>query len=161
MQSSRPRGRPGRLPAYSTAYRRPVKFICGIAELRRLEPKASLTCKSVCREKAYGRTPHIRMVPSSDPEASRLPSGEKATVVTRRVCPESVCNSSPSLALRTSINPSDVPSANNWPFGDQAIEVSRSSKSLKAGANILRPGMSSIEYNCSPLLARHNFRTCR
>jgi hypothetical protein len=66
------------------------------------------------------RTPHSRTVPSSDPEARILPSGEKATLHTVLVCPERAHSSRPLATSHSLTVLSLAPEANVLPSGEKA-----------------------------------------
>jgi hypothetical protein len=65
-------------------------------------------------------TPHNRIVPSADPDASILPSGENATLRTELVCPLSVRSSRPLAVSHNLMVLSPDPEASVLPSGENA-----------------------------------------
>jgi len=62
------------------------------------------------------------IVPSSDPEASTLPSGEKATEMTGALCPSRVKMHFPLSTSQSFIVSSWEPEARRSPIGEKATE---------------------------------------
>src|SRR5262249_29041925 len=76
---------------------------------------ASTSCSVAAR--------HSCTIPSVSPDASHLPSGEKATDKTTFECPLSVSNSCPVVASLSSTVPLRLPEASLFPSGEKATEV--------------------------------------
>ncbi len=91
-------------------------------------------------QSAYIRngTGRMHMVPSSEPEDSVAPSGEKATCVTLSLCSLNLTTHDPSLLFHSRTIPSALPEAMYFPLGENDAEVTA-------------PSCSSKERRCSPL----------